>query len=208
MSDSQHLQSLDAAIIRRLGVEDVELLRRLSIETYTDTFDGTSSDEDMQKFLESTYSEAVLREELANPESMFFLLFLPVSGENGEEDEGSEGCEKSGNGEGGENAETPAGYLKLNFGDAQIEDMGPDAMEVQRLYIRRAFKGRGMGSRLMNLALQTARERGLRKVWLGVWEHNEPAKRFYTGKGFERVGEHVFWQGDDKQTDYLMAREV
>lgn len=196
MSDSQHSQSLDAAIIRRLGVQDVQLLRRLSIETYTDTFDGTSSDEDMQKFLESTYSEAVLREELANPESMFFLLSVPVSGGNGED------------GEGNENGEIPAGYLKLNFGDAQIEDMGPDAMEIQRLYIRMAFKGRGLGSQLMDLALQTARGRGLHKVWLGVWEHNEPAKRFYAGKGFKRVGEHVFWQGDDKQTDYLMAREV
>lgn len=98
--------------------------------------------------------------------------------------------------------------MKLNFGDAQVEDMGLDAMEVQRLYIRKAFKGCGLGTQLMNLALKTARERGLKKVWLGVWEHNEPAKRFYTGKGFVRVGQHAFWQGDDKQTDYLMAREV
>jgi diamine N-acetyltransferase len=208
MSGSQHSQSLDAAIIRSLGVEDVELLRGLSIETYTDTFDGTSSDEDMQKFLESAYSETVLREELANPESMFFLLSFPESGENGDGDEDREGGEKGENGQCGQNAEIPAGYLKLNFGDAQIEDMGPGAMEIQRLYIRAGFKGRGLGSQLMDLALQMARENGLHKVWLGVWEHNEPAKRFYAGKGFERVGEHVFWQGDDKQTDYLMAREV
>lgn len=199
MDGLQHSQSLDAAIIRRLGVEDVGLLRGLSIETYTDTFDGTSSDADMQKFLESTYSETALREELANSESMFFLLSLPVPGEN---------CEDDGGRKGGERGGIPAGYMKLNFGDAQIEDMGPDAMEIQRLYIRVPFKGCGLGSRLMDLALQTARERGLRKVWLGVWECNEPAKRFYACKGFERVGEHVFWQGDDKQTDYLMAREV
>lgn len=208
MAGLQHLQSPAVAIIRSLGVEDVELLRGLSIETYTDTFDGTSSDEDMQKFLESTYSETALREELANPESMFFLLSLPASGENGDGDEGREGGEKGKDGRCGQNAEIPAGYLKLNFGDAQIEDMGPGAMEIQRLYIRVPFKGCGLGSRLMDLALQTARERGLHKVWLGVWEHNEPAKRFYAGKGFERVGEHVFWQGDDRQTDYLMAREV
>lgn len=98
--------------------------------------------------------------------------------------------------------------MKLNFGEAQIEDMGPDTMEVQRLYIQKAFKGCGLGTQLMNKALGMARERGLKKVWLGVWEHNEPAKRFYAGKGFVRVGQHDFWQGDDKQTDYLMAREV
>ncbi|WEV66072.1 GNAT family N-acetyltransferase [Bifidobacterium sp. ESL0764] len=175
-----------AGVIRKCGVSDAQMLHKLSVETYFDTFGGTSSDADMRKFLEESYAVPVLRDELANHDSMFFVISMPSDVLDG----------------------TPAGYMKLNFGSAQLEDMGPGAMELQRLYIRKAFKGCGLGTRLMNLALQTARERDLNKVWLGVWEHNEPAKRFYTGKGFVRVGQHAFWQGDDKQTDYLMAREV
>lgn len=182
------------------------MLHRLSVETYVDTFDGTSSDEDMQKYLAETYAEPILRGELADPNSMFFIISMP-SDASVEAETQDDQVDNASVGSADSN-EIPAGYMKLNFGDAQIEDMGPGAMEVQRLYIQKAFKGCGLGTQLMNLALDTARERNLHKVWLGVWEHNEPAKRFYAGKGFVRVGQHAFWQGDDKQTDYLMAREA
>lgn len=218
------MEGLDASnshivgTVRRCAVADAGLLHRLSVETYVDTFDGTSSDEDMRKFLKETYAEPVLREELANPDSMFFIISSPSDPQTEAETQGGQSGNTSNDSVGSASpadsagpvdpAGTPAGYMKLNFGDAQVEDMGPGTMEVQRLYIRKAFKGCGFGTQLMNLALDTARERNLRKVWLGVWEHNEPAKRFYAGKGFVRVGQHAFWQGDDKQTDYLMAREV
>lgn len=221
-----------SSLIRRCGVDDAGMLHRLSVETYVDTFDGTSSDADMRKFLEESYAEPILRDELTNPDSMFFVMVVPSCAQVGTKAQVGTGTrntddsvvladfvdackgddsEVSGSGkadDGGARTGIPAGYMKLNFGDAQIEDMGPGAMEIQRLYIQKAFKGHGFGTRLMNLALKTARERDLHKVWLGVWEHNEPAKRFYSGKGFVRVGQHAFWQGDDKQTDYLMAREV
>lgn len=240
---STNVNSRVSGTIRRCGVDDAAMLHRLSVETYVDTFDGTSSDEDMEKYLEETYAEPVLRKELANPDSVFFVILMPSGAQTkarvgigrGVGDAGdlldSANAGKSRNSvkypddpantvnsvnstdpgkfsETAISAEIPAGYMKLNFGDAQIEDMGPNAMEVQRLYIQKAFKGCGLGTQLMNLALDTARERGLHKVWLGVWEHNEPAKRFYAGKGFVRVGQHDFWQGDDKQTDYLMAQDL
>ncbi|WEV73769.1 GNAT family N-acetyltransferase [Bifidobacterium sp. ESL0798] len=187
--------------IRICGPEDVALLHRMSVETYVDTFAGTSSEEDMNKFLEESYSEPVLHGELSNPDSVFLLISVqPDSDSEEHADSDSSNSTKT--------DEIPSGYMKLNFGKAQVEDMGAGTMEIQRLYISKRFKGHGFGTRLMNLALKTARERDLHKVWLGVWEHNEPAKRFYSGKGFVRVGQHAFWQGDDKQTDYLMARDL
>ncbi|WEV41764.1 GNAT family N-acetyltransferase [Bifidobacterium sp. ESL0682] len=187
--------------IRICGPDDVALLHRMSVDTYVDTFAGTSSDEDMDKFLEESYSEPVLRGELSNPDSVFLLISVqPDSDSKEHADSDSSDSTKT--------DELPAGYMKLNFGEAQVEDMGSGTMEIQRLYIDKQFKGLGLGTQLMNFALDTARKRGLHKVWLGVWEHNEPAKHFYAGKGFVRVGQHAFWQGDDKQTDYLMAREV
>lgn len=206
MAGSDASNSHIVGTIRRCGVADAGLLHQLSVETYVDTFDGTSSDEDMKKFLAETYAEPILCNELANPNSMFFIIYMTADaqfGERGQSGQIAEGIAGS-----DDSAGIPAGYMKLNFGDAQLEDMGPDTMEIQRLYIQKAFKGCGLGTQLMTLALDAARKRNLRKVWLGVWEHNEPAKRFYAGKGFVRVGQHAFWQGDDKQTDYLMAREV
>ena len=45
-------------------------------------------------------------------------------------------------------------------------------------------------------------------VWLGVWEHNHKAIKFYQDKGFVRFGEHVFVLGEDRQTDFLMKKTL
>jgi ribosomal protein S18 acetylase RimI-like enzyme len=41
-------------------------------------------------------------------------------------------------------------------------------------------------------------------VWLGVWEENHRAIRFYTKNGFVVFDKHVFIMGNDEQTDLLM----
>ena len=45
-------------------------------------------------------------------------------------------------------------------------------------------------------------------VWLGVWEENYRALRFYEKNGFTPFGKHKFWLGDDEQTDLLMKKEL
>jgi ribosomal protein S18 acetylase RimI-like enzyme len=43
-------------------------------------------------------------------------------------------------------------------------------------------------------------------IWLGVWENNDRAVRFYSRWGFEKFSEHIFMLGDEPQTDWLMRR--
>ena len=60
----------------------------------------------------------------------------------------------------------------------------------------------------MEQAIALAAARRKRYVWLGVWEKNEKAIRFYTKNGFSRVGTHTFVMGEDVQTDYIMRRDL
>ena len=53
-----------------------------------------------------------------------------------------------------------------------------------------------------------AREKDRDVMWLGVWEYNPRAQRFYEKNGFRIVGSHVFVLGEDPQTDLLMQREL
>ena len=55
----------------------------------------------------------------------------------------------------------------------------------------------------MKFALDLAKEKGKKRVWLGVWEHNEPGKAFYSHWGFKRFSQHTFPVGSDPQTDEL-----
>lgn len=94
---------------------------------------------------------------------------------------------------------TPLGYLKLNIGNA---------LEIQRIYILKSAKGQGIGSAFMQIAENFASEKKLSTIWLGVWEHNDPAKKFYKSKGYEKFSHHTFVIGDDMQTDFLLKKEM
>ena len=45
-------------------------------------------------------------------------------------------------------------------------------------------------------------------MWLGVYENNLIAQKFYKKDGFTRVGQHVFQVGEDPQIDYILAKKL
>jgi ribosomal protein S18 acetylase RimI-like enzyme len=61
---------------------------------------------------------------------------------------------------------------------------------------------------LITEAFDAARTAGARHLWLGVWEHNARALRFYAKCGFVDVGSHDFVLGTDRQTDRVMVAPV
>jgi len=101
-------------------------------------------------------------------------------------------------------ANEPIGYLKLNTGDSQTEIQAADALEIERIYVVQAFYGRQVGQFLLDSAVAIARRKQKAYLWLGVWEKNPRARRFYEKNGFAAFGSHIFQMGDDPQTDILM----
>ena len=55
-------------------------------------------------------------------------------------------------------------------------------------------------------AIERAATLGANVVWLGVWEHNPRAIRFYEKHGFTTAGEQPF--GKDPQRDLVMVRPL
>ena len=55
-------------------------------------------------------------------------------------------------------------------------------------------------------ALEVAGEFGKTYVWLGVWEENPRAIRFYEKNGFVVFDKHIFRMGNDEQTDLMMKK--
>lgn len=103
------------------------------------------------------------------------------------------------------NEEEIAGYLKLNFGDSQTEPMGEKSMEIERIYVLKAYLGRGLGQFMFDQAIEIARKKQLNVLWLGVWEENQSALNFYKKNGLIEFDKHKFLLGDDLQTDVLMS---
>ena len=166
---------------RQCVAEDLDTLQAISVTTYFDTFAAVNSAENMEAYLQSAYNLPKLRRELAEENSQFYFVYAD---------------------------DVLAGYLKMNEAPAQVEFHDPKSLEIERLYIDKAFHGAGVGQYLMSKAVAIARERGKEYIWLGVWEHNYRAQRFYQRNGFYRIGQHAFVMGDDDQTDYLMRKDL
>lgn len=104
--------------------------------------------------------------------------------------------------------EAPVGYMKMNLPPNDSEPTLSEGLEVEQIYFRRTHQGRGLGRRLIDHATAEAQARGLPFVWLGVWEHNSAAIRFYERLGFRDCGEHTFYLGDEGQRDLLMRLDL
>ncbi|CAM3111213.1 GNAT family N-acetyltransferase [Leuconostoc rapi] len=168
--------------IKKLDLTDLNVLQKVSMETFYDTFADQNTEKNMQDYLSNSYKLETLTEELENKNSFFYFVL------NDEDD--------------------IMGYLKLNINDAQSEDDFENALEIERIYIRIGFQKQGLGKVLYNIATTKAIQLGKQRIWLGVWEFNQNAKAFYQHLGFDFVGSHTFNMGDDPQTDLIMVKTI
>ncbi|GIO31316.1 MULTISPECIES: GNAT family N-acetyltransferase [Paenibacillus] len=167
--------------IKKCRHEDLQTLQEISIETFNDTFKDQNSPENMKAYLERAFHPKQLEKEWAHPSSEFFFICFD---------------------------EELAGYLKVNWDDAQTEKMGAESLEIERIYIRHKFQKKGLGKDLINKAVEIARNQNKKTVWLGVWEKNENAITFYEKMGFVRTGAHSFYMGDEEQIDFILTKTL
>ena len=63
----------------------------------------------------------------------------------------------------------------------------PNASEMKRLFVRKAFRGFGLGRQLAEATLDAARQRGYACVLLDTLDDMESARALYTDLGFEDI---------------------
>lgn len=96
------------------------------------------------------------------------------------------------------------GYLKVNYGDSQTEIKSEKALEIERIYVLKEFHGKKVGQILYEKAIDLAKGINADFIWLGVWEQNPRAIRFYEKNGFRAFDKHIFKLGNDEQNDIMM----
>lgn len=161
--------------------DHVTALQTIGRNTFYETFNKQNTEQNMSNYLATAFDQKKLLTELSNPHSSFYLLYVN---------------------------EKLAGYLKVNTADAQTDNVGNEALEVERIYVLNAFQKKGLGKVLMDKALQLAKAQQKNKVWLGVWEKNLNAIAFYEKLGFVKSGYHSFMMGDEEQRDYIMVKTL
>ena len=152
--------------LEKIVLSQLHELHDISIQTFEETFADQNTSENMKWYFENTMNIDCIRKELLHPNSYFYWAT---------------------------HQNQTIWYLKLNFNEAQSEMvLNNEAFEIERIYIKNEFQGNGFGSELFTLALRLGSEKGYKKLWLGVWEHNQKALAFYKRKGLVPFDQHLF----------------
>jgi diamine N-acetyltransferase len=167
--------------ISPIQITDLAELQEMSIRTFKDAFAALNTEENMNSYLSKAFNENQLRNDILNPSSQFFFCLFN---------------------------KTPIGYMKVNFAPAQTDLNDPESLELERIYIAKEFQNLKGGHFLLEEAVKLAVQHGLKYMWLGVWDQNAKAIRFYENHGFVRSGEHPFMLGTDRQIDIILRRPL
>lgn len=167
--------------IRDCNLNDLEQLLDLSFYTFYETFGEVTAKESIDTYTKNAFTRENLTKELLDENSSFYFVYFK---------------------------DKLAGYLKINISTSQTEPMGEEHLEIQRIYLKNEFQGLGLGRLMIEKAFEMAKKYKKRFIWLGVWEFNYNAFNFYSKMGFEKVGRHDFYMGAEKQTDYIMEKDL
>jgi diamine N-acetyltransferase len=164
-------------VYRDAGADDADALSDLMRETFVATFGHLYRAEDLNAFLQASYTPAQQYAELIDPDTETRLA-----------------CE----------GKRLVGYAQIGPFKLPYEAGPARALELYRLYLREEAQGAGVADVLMRWALGRMRARAATQAFLGVWCDNVRAQRFYARYGFEKVGTYKFPVGETLDDEFIL----
>jgi diamine N-acetyltransferase len=165
----------------RVNNKDLVELLEISHRTFRDAFYHLNTPDSYNAYVQKAFTGEKLLSEVENPATEFFFL---------------------------KNQNIIVGYFKLNSFEAQSDIHDPHSLEIESIYVLKEFQNQKLGSYILDYIKNYARIKPYQYVWLGVWEKNTDAIRFYTKNGFKEFGSHPFLFGTELQTDILMRYDI
>ena len=148
---------MSAIIVHKATEKDSELIAELSRQTFYETYAAYNVKEELDAFMNETYTEEALMKEVGASGNVFFLAY------DGDE---------------------AVGYLRLREHNDPKELAGLSAIEIARIYVVKSFIGKGVGKALMEKSISFAKGNNNNIIWLAVWPKNKSAIDFYIKWGF------------------------
>ncbi len=168
-------------IIREAAAKDVRLISALAITTCYEAYFELDPAHDLADYCFNFLSPEATETEFSDPDSTFLIAEIN---------------------------ERAVGFVKLRENKIVECLKGRHAIEVQRIYVLEKLKGRKIGNRLLDAGAAIGRERGYETLWLGVWDKNTAAQKFYERIGMTNVGTTGFTDGKSDFVNFVFAMEL
>lgn len=93
-------------------------------------------------------------------------------------------------------------------GSAALRRVDEATFYLKRMYLRGPLRGRGLGARLLAVALDAARQAGARQVQLDTSTEMVAAQHLYERAGFRRIGTRTEAGTRDSRCEVLYALDL
>ena len=147
----------DLISIRKADSNDLPLVFSTCRESYSENFSHHWNEGGLEWYLEKVYAKDGITNELSGTDINYFIAFYD---------------------------QNPVGFMKLNL-KSNLPGQPPEqGMEIEKLYFRPHYQGKGIGKKLISIAFDLAKQLKKKTIWLGVIDSNESAIEFYKKSGF------------------------
>jgi len=163
--------------IRPANTNDANILAELGAKTFYDTFRPFHSEEDLQQYIKKAYSLELISENLLKETIQYFIAF----------DEAK-----------------PIGYLKLIKNVTHEKLNSKKNIALEKIYVLKGYLDKKVGKELMMEAINFSKQNNFETLFLGVWQENHRAVKFYRKFGFENFTTRTFQLGETLCDDFLM----
>lgn len=168
--------------VRRARADDAFVLAQIGAQTFSETHDKWTDARDVEGYIASNFTPVKILQEMHDQNPSFWL---------------------------GGIGKDPAvlGYAKLRPAVPPVCVEG-DALELQRIYVRQAVVGQGLGGALLRTCIRHAIRAGWSGMWLGVDRRNHDAIGFYRRFGFDLVGTKDYTIGTIEKPNLILWRSL
>jgi diamine N-acetyltransferase len=151
--------------ITKATEKDTTVLVTLATSTFIQSHGHSAPAADINNYIAEKYNEAVLKEELNNPQNIYHIIY---------------------------HNEKPAGYSKIIFNQAYENSPVQNITKLERIYVLEEFLNLKLGLALLQYNIALAKQNQQTGLWLYVWKENTRAFNFYTKAGFIIIGSYNF----------------
>ncbi|KZS42122.1 GNAT family acetyltransferase [Aquimarina aggregata] len=170
--------NLEKIRLTKVTLQDAPKLQNIGQQTFYDTYGPPlNTEKNIQIYIQKNFELDQLNIELQNPNSCFYFAKLN---------------------------DQVVGYLKLNWGNAQTEKTTENTLEIERIYVVKEYQGKKIGNILIQKSIEIGKSKNIDYLWLGVWNKNTKAIKFYKNNGFLPFNKHEFLLGTESQVDIMM----
>ena len=167
--------------IRRAGFEDAHIISYLGKKTFAETFADLFSDDELNEYLDKTFSTDKLHTSLLKEENIFGILFYQ---------------------------DNPVGYYKIKLGRHYDHSADSRHIQLQKIYVLRDHLHLKLGKAMLNHILSLEEIKNCLVMWLVVLHTNSRAIQFYKTYGFKKLEIYYYTIGSQVLEYDLMSKDL